>query len=114
MDNTCEVKEFEATPSKPLYKVLGSEVGGYIEIVRPKFAYKTGMFKPNMCFICNEEGLMISGLEINEVATLLYGMTQPILGNIVILNEFMTPDGMDLGGLSDADIAYLKDVFDFQ
>ncbi len=100
-DNEVEIKDF----GKPIYETTGKEVGGSIELVRP-----TGLAKPYV-MIVNEEGLILR-LPLNRVGSILYGTHihgSPIVGNIVIMKEGMTPRGPDIKGLSDEEIPSLMD-----
>jgi hypothetical protein len=105
-----QIKDFP----NPVYKSLGEVVGGYIDVVRPKGAIEAHLLKRNMCFVCNEEG-KLQNLPVNNVGTYLYNiyngtlfMRDVIVGNIVILKEGMTPEGMDFVSLTRPDIAFLK------
>lgn len=101
-DNEVSVKEFD----QPLYKSIGEVVGGYIEIVHPRgLAYPFAM-------TVNEEGLM-QNLPLNLVGSYLYEAHKhgnPIVGNIVIMMEGMTPSGYDITGLPDDAIEPLKNL----
>lgn len=99
-ENEVSVKEFE----QPLYESLGEVVGGFIEIVHPR-----GLVYP-LVMIVNEEGLMQS-LPLNLVGPYLYETHKhghPIVGNVVIMAEGMTPSGYDITGLPDDAIESLK------
>lgn len=101
-DAEMYVKDFDA----PLYKSLGKEVGGYIEIVHPK-----GLPEP-LCFVCNEEGLL-HGLPLNAFASVLYGTLDhghPIVGNIVIMREGFVDGEPDLVGLTDEDMCKIESM----
>lgn len=99
-ENEVLVKEFD----QPLNESIGEAVGGYIEIVHPRdLAYPFTM-------IVNEEGLM-QNLPLNLVGSYLYETHKhghPIVGNIVIMAEGMTPSGYDITGLPDDAIESLK------
>lgn len=103
-DERMYVKDFDA----PLYKTLGAEVGGYIEIVRPK-----GLPEP-LCFVCNEEGLL-HGLPLNAFASVLYCTLDhghPIVGNIVIMREGFVDGEPDLVSLTEEDIVQIRALAD--
>lgn len=87
-DGKMLIKEYQA----PLHKTLGTDVGGYIEIVRPK-----GLPR-GLVFICNEEGLILD-LPFNATGSAIYG--GPIAGDIIFMAEGMTPEGPDIIGLTD-------------
>lgn len=93
--------------SAPLYKSVGDAVDGWIENVHPR-----GLSFP-YCMIVNEEGLL-RNLPYNAVGSYLYETQKhgsPILGNIVIMKEGMTPEGPDIIGLSDDDVNTLYTMF---
>lgn len=100
-DDKMYVKEFD----EPLYKSIGAEVGGYIEIVHPK-----GLPEPYM-MVVNEEGLL-QKLDFNTIGsfwyqTLIHG--NPIVGNIVVAKEGFNEDGeRDILGLNDEEIFAFK------
>lgn len=87
---------------EPLYKTVGNDVGGYIEIVRPKHLPRPYVM------IVNEEGLLLR-LPWNMAGSLLYG--EGIAGNIVIMREGFTEDGEpDILGLEEDDIDRLAEI----
>ena len=49
--NEMYVKDF----AQPLYQTVGEAVGGWIEIVHPRGLMRA---PSNLCFVCDEEGLM--------------------------------------------------------
>ena len=86
-----EVKDF----APPLYQSLGEAVGGTIELVRPR-----GLARP-FVMIVNDEGLLLD-LPLNRLGSILYETQKhgsPIVGNVVIMKEGWTCDGMDILGL---------------
>lgn len=91
--NTMYVKDFV----EPLYKSLGKEVGGYIEVVHPR------ELKAPLAMIVNEEG-RLEGLPQNAFGSFLYGTPihgEPIVGNIIILQEGFVNGERDIIGLDD-------------
>ena len=91
---------------EPLYQTIGKVVGGYIEVVHPK-----GLPEP-YCMVVNEEGLL-ENLPANPMGCYLYQTHIhgcPIVGNLVIMKTGMTPDGMDIVGLSDLEISRLAET----
>lgn len=101
--NEMYVKDF----AQPLYETIGKEVGGWIEVVHPvglKWA------PSNLCFVCNEEGLMYN-LPLNLFGSVLYGFHihgNPIVGNIVFMREGMVDGEPDFVELTDTDIEWIK------
>lgn len=99
-DNKMYVKEF----APPQYQSIGEVVGGWIEIVRPR-----GL-KHGLVMVVNEEGLL-RNLPLNVFGSILYGTQihgSPIAGDIVIMKEDMTIDGLDFVELTDSDIREIK------
>ena len=91
--NTMYVKDF----GEPLYKSLGEEVGGYIEVVHPR------RLDAPFVMIVNEEG-RLEGLSQNALGSFLYGTPihgEPIVGNIIILQEGFVNGERDIIGLDD-------------
>lgn len=91
--NTMYVKDF----GEPLYKSLGEEVGGRIEVVHPR------ELKAPLTMIVNEEG-RLEGLPQNAFGSFLYGTPihgEPIVGNIIILQEGFVNGEWDIIGLDD-------------
>ena len=93
---TCDNQIQTVELSQPLYKSIGTLVGGYIEVVRPM------NMKSPYVFICNEYYRTLD-LPLNWLGSYFYG-TQihgyPVCGNIVIMKEH----DEDLTGLDDAEI----------
>jgi hypothetical protein len=90
---TIDVKE-------PLHKTIREALGGYLEVVHPK-----RLPKP-YCMIVDEEGLL-KELELNPLGCYLYETDihrQPIVGDIIIMREKFTLDGIALDGLHESDI----------
>lgn len=84
---------------EPLYKT----VGGDIEIVHPC------RLPHPYCMLVNEDGKMID-LPINVIGSRLYGYAfhgDPIVGDIVLMQEGMRNGELDIVGLTDANIDFL-------
>lgn len=91
--NTMYVKDF----GEPLYKSLGKEVGGRIEVVHPR------RLEVPLVMIVNEEG-RLEGLPLNVLGSALYCTPihgEPIVGNIIILQEGFVNGERDIIGLDD-------------
>ena len=95
------VKHYE----EPLYKTIGEDVGGFIEIVRVKLGDRK-----NVVIVVNDEGVL-QGLPLNDVASMLYG--SPIFGNAVLMYEGFNEDGEpDIIGIKEEDVLpLLLDMF---
>lgn len=92
--------------SDPLYKTVGSAVGGYIEHVHPM-----RLARP-FCMIVNEEGRLLD-LPLNHIGSFFYGTDQhgePIVGNIVIMKDGYRGGEPDIVGLNDVEAEQIKDV----
>ena len=101
-DLEIRIEEF----SDPLYKTVGSAVGGYIEHVHPM-----RLARP-LCMIVNEEGRLMD-LPLNYVGSYFYGTDQhgePIVGNIVIMKDGYRGGEPDIVGLNDVEAEQIKDV----
>ena len=91
--HTMYVKDFV----EPLYKSLGKEAGGYIEVIHPR------ELKAPLTMIVNEEG-RLEGLPQNALGSALYGTSihgEPIVGNIIILQKGFVNGERDIIGLDD-------------
>ena len=101
-DLEIRIEEF----SDPLYKTVGSAVGGYIEHV------KAARLRQPYCMIVNEEGRLLD-LPLNYVGSYFYGTDQhgePIVGNIVIMKDGYRGGEPDIVGLNDVEAEQIKDV----
>lgn len=101
-DLEIRIEEF----SDPLYKTVGSAVGGYIEHVKP------ARLRHPYCMIVNEEGRLLD-LPLNYVDSYFYGTDQhgePIVGNIVIMKDGYRGGEPDIVGLNDVEAEQIKDV----
>ena len=101
-DLEIRIEEF----SDPLYKTVGSAVGGYIEHVKP------ARLRHPYCMIVKEEGRLLD-LPLNYVGSYFYGTDQhgePIVGNIVIMKDGYRGGEPDIVGLSDVEAEQIKDV----
>ena len=101
-DLEIRIEEF----SDPLYKTVGSAVGGYIEHVKP------ARLRHPYCMIVNEEGRLLD-LPLTYVGSYFYGTDQhgePIVGNIVIMKDGYRGGEPDIVGLNDVEAEQIKDV----
>lgn len=101
-DLEIRIEEF----SDPLYKTVGSAVGGYTEHVKP------ARLRHPYCMIVNEEGRLLD-LPLNYVGSYFYGTDQhgePIVGNIVIMKDGYRGGEPDIVGLNDVEAEQIKDV----
>ena len=103
-DDRMYVQEFQ--DNIPLYKSVGTVVGGWIQIVSPK------NLPCIYVLICNEEGLL-QRLPQNLTGCLMYDTIThgwPIVGNIVLMKHGTVNGEPDIIGLNDDDIKFLKDL----
>lgn len=94
-ENRLRLEDF----GEPLLDSLQKEVGGYIEVVHPKY------LPEGFCMVVDDEG-RLKGSAINSIASVLYGTPehgQPIVGNAVILREGFVDGERDFVGLNDDD-----------
>lgn len=99
-DLEIRIEEF----SDPLYKTVGSAVGGYIEHVKP------ARLRHPYCMIVNEGGRLLD-LPLNYVGSYFYGTDQhgePIVGNIVIMKDGYRNGEPDIVGLDDSEVERVK------
>lgn len=94
-ENRMQFKDF----GEPLLDSLQKEVGGYIEVVHPKY------LPEGLCMVVDDEG-RLKGSAINNIASVLYGTPehgQPIVGNAVILREGFVAGERDFVSLTEDD-----------
>ena len=94
-ENRMQFKNF----GEPLLDSLQKEVGGYIEVVHPKY------LPEGLCMVVDDEGLL-KGSPVNNIASILYGTPehgQPIAGNAVILGEGFVDGERDFVSLTEDD-----------
>lgn len=99
-DLEIRIEEF----SDPLYKTVGSAVGGYIEHVKP------ARLRHPYCMIVNEEGRLLD-LPLNHIGSFFYGTDQhgePIAGNIVVMKDGFRDGEPDIVGLDDSEVEQVK------
>lgn len=102
-ENQMQFKNF----SEPLLDSLQKEVGGYIEVVHPKY------LPEGLCMVVDDEG-RLKGSAVNNIASVLYGTPehgQPIVGNAVILREGFVAGELDFMSLDDGDEVSLMLLF---
>lgn len=102
-ENQMQFKDF----GEPLLDSLQKEVGGYIEVVHPKY------LPEGLCMVVDDEG-RLKGSAINNIASVLYGTPehgQPIVGNAVILREGFVSGELDFMSLDDGDEVCLMTLF---
>ena len=90
--------------SDPLYKTVGSAVGGYIEHVHPM-----RLARPLFMNV-NEEGRLLD-LPLNHIGSFLYRTAQhgePIVGNIVVMKDGYRNGEPDIAGLDDSEVERVK------
>lgn len=100
---TTEKKAYVKRFSRPLHESVGEVVGGYIENVYPR-----GLPNPLM-MVVNEEGA-INRLPLNYIASHWYGTRHhghPIFGNVVVMAHGYTENGLDIIGLTDAEVEWV-------
>lgn len=101
-DLNVRIEEF----GDPLYKTVGTAVGGYIEHVKP------ARLRHPYCMIVNEEGRLLD-LPLNPIGSFFYGTDQhgePIVGNIVIMKDGYRDGERDIVGLNDVEAEEIKNI----
>lgn len=102
-ENRMQFKDF----GESLLDSLQKEVGGYIEVVHPKY------LPEGLCMVVDDEG-RLKGSAVNNIASVLYGTPehgQPIVGNAVILREGFVAGELDFMSLDDGDEVGLMLLF---
>ena len=106
------VISIKATDEISVAKIVGDSlhalqkmVGGFIEIVRPRYLRKPYVM------IVNEEGLL-RNLPVNNTASMLYAGITPIVGDVLIMQEIFSDEGEpELVGLGPAEASGLLTEF---
>lgn len=101
-DLNVRIEEF----GDPLYKTVGTAVGGYIEHVKP------ARLRHPYCMIVNEEGRLLD-LPLNPIGSFFYGTDQhgePIAGNIVVMKDGYRDGERDIVGLNDVEAEEIKNI----
>lgn len=104
---TTELEILNIELKEPLHIGIKKELGGYLEVVRPR------KLEMPFCMIVDEEGI-IKDLSFNPLGCWLYGTEehlQPIAGDIIIMCEMNTMDGIVLKGLTDEQIDSITKQF---
>lgn len=94
-ENLAQFKDFD----EPLLDSLQKEVGGYIEVVHPKY------LPGGLCIVVDDEGLFKES-PINRAASAIYGTLEhghPIVGDAVILREAFVNGERNFVGLTEDD-----------
>ena len=115
-DNEISVHEFpdgsQAEQNETLCKLVGDNCE-FLEHVMPVNLYKElgashcaqkekGMA---VCMLVDEEGHFHGNENVNAVGSFLYGATShgiPIVGNILIVGEYLTQDGRKICGIAES------------
>lgn len=83
----------------PLLGALQKEVGGWIELVHPR-AFHNDEYLQGKVMVVDEEGIC-KRKKPNRIGTDLYGNHSTIVGDVLILKDIFTEEGIDVGGLAD-------------
>lgn len=102
----------------PLLETLQKEVGGWIELVHP-IRFHNDEYLQGKVMVVDEEGIC-KRKKPNRIGTDLYGNYSTIVGDVLILKDIFTEEGLDVGGLTDDEanqlLAYLtlkyKDIME--
>lgn len=84
---------------RALLDALQKEVGGWIELVHPRTFHNIESLQGKV-MIVDEEGIC-KRKKPNRIGTDLYGNYSTIVGDVLILKDIFTEEGMDVGGLTD-------------
>lgn len=94
-----------------LYQSMQAEIGcDMVEIV----GCGLNELGEKYCMVCDEEFLLKGRPVINPVASYFYGLQkhgQPLCGDVLIMKNQFTNDGIDTVGLDNDDIAQINMIF---
>lgn len=90
-----------AVPEKAtaLLNTLQVAIGGWIELVHPRTFHNIEYLQGKV-MVVDEEGIC-KRKKPNRIGTDLYGNYSTITGDVLILKDILTEEGMDVGGLTD-------------
>lgn len=103
---TTDAKMFVKDFTEPLHESVGAILDGPMENTHPR------LLNTPLCMIVNEEGKR-KNLPVNVFGSVLYLTVlhgDPIVGNIVIMAEGIQNGEIDFIGLTDEQIAMVKDM----
>lgn len=84
---------------RALLDTLQTEIGGWIELVHPK-TFHNDEYLQGKVMVVDEEGIC-KRRKPNRIGTDLYGNYSTIVGDMLILKDIFTEEGMDIGGLTE-------------
>ena len=84
---------------RALLDALQTEVGGWIELVHPKTFHNIEYLQGKV-MVVDEEGIC-KIKKPNYIGTDLYGNHSTIVGDVLILKDIFTEEGIDVGGLTE-------------
>ncbi len=102
----CEIKEVDLPA--PLYESAGDLLGGSMEHVTAR------RLERPYCLLINGEGGIL-GLPENKVGCYLFETEEhgyPLFGDILIMKERWTSEGVDFTGLAEEDIASVTEMLE--
>lgn len=106
----CSAKLVELPKRAYNYQSMQAEIGcDMVEIV----GCALNELGEKYCLVCDEEFLLKGRPIINPVASYFYGLQnhgQPLCGDVLVMKNDFTPDGIDTVGLDRDDIEFVTDV----
>lgn len=99
VNGEIQIVELSGNMSTDFLHACQEQVGGYIEVVRPRLLYSITMMPHTACMLVDEEGIC-KHKPINRIATELYG-AHSIVGDVLIVDQVREADGYDIIGFGD-------------
>ena len=97
---------------QPIYKSMQEAVGDDCTMVDIVECHGLGEML-EYCLVCDEEFLLKGNPVVNPIASYFYGLQdhgQPLCGNVLIMKNKYTEDGLETVGLEAKDIAKIQDI----
>lgn len=103
------IEEYELSKERETYIALQKAIDcSCIDIV-----HAVNLGDP-YCLVVDDEGLLVEHPMANIVASYLYGILdhgQPLCGDVIIMKDKHTPDGIETVGLDEEDFKKLHEFF---
>ena len=104
--DNMEFKTVELPERKYMFQRMAAAIGcERVEFTNPK------RLKDEFCMVCDESALLKENPRLNLIATYLCkmdGNTEGIFGNVLIMADKSTPDGIETIGLTERELETVK------